>query len=93
MPSGDWLDVPTGRLWAYVKMMGRLEAERSLTHVSDTAAAFGSMPEADQQRYMQHLRRDAMGAHMAQREKGDGAAATIAALGITVETIEGGSTP
>ena len=68
-------------------MMSRLEAERSLTHVSDTAAAFGSMPEGDQQRYMSQLRRDAMGAHLAQREKGDGAAATIAALGIQVETL------
>lgn len=80
--------MPTGRLWPYVKMMSRLEAEQSLSHVTNTAAAFGSMPEGEHQRYMSQLRRDAMGARAAVSERREGAAATIAALGVAVETIE-----
>lgn len=75
-------------------MQTRLEAERSLQHVTDTAAAFGSMPEGEQQRYMSQLKRDAIGTAMSVKQRREqraaGAAAAIASLGIAVETVEGG---
>lgn len=76
--------MPTARLWAYVKMMPRLEAERSLTQITDAAAAFGSMKDEDQSRYMQQLRHSAGGGRRRQRSS----AAALAGLGIQIETIE-----
>jgi hypothetical protein len=68
--------------------MPRLEAEQSLTHVTDTAAAFGSMKEEDHGRYMQQLKRAARGAAVSRQEKAAGAEAMLASLGVSVETIE-----
>jgi hypothetical protein len=69
-------------------MMPRLEAERSLAHITDTAAAFGSMKEEDSGRYMQQLKRAAGGGVVSRQEKAAGAAAMLASLGVPVETIE-----
>lgn len=87
-PTGDWLDLPTGRLWMYVEHMEKLEAEHSLTHVMNTAAGSGSMPPEKQAEYMQNLQRGVVGAKAMREMRRAGSEAMIAGLGVEVETVE-----
>ena len=76
-----------------METLPRLEAERGIDRVMQTAAGTGSMEDRDQRNYMQALRRTAT-AGQVKPEKAS--AASLAAIGIEVETVEdteGGEEP
>jgi hypothetical protein len=60
-------------------MLPRLEAERSLSRISDTGAGSGTMPEADQRAHFADLRRAALGERVQRVKRGDGSRAELEA--------------
>jgi hypothetical protein len=72
----------------YISKLPALEAERSLSRVQETAAAFGSMEESDQKSYLRQLRLTASGGRQRGVEKAS--PASLAAMHIAVETVSPG---
>ena len=80
--------MPTDKLGKYMEQLPQLEAERSLARIQEMAAAFGSLDDADQKRYVRQLQIVASGGKRPIAEKAT--AATLAQMKIPVETVGGG---
>ena len=75
--------MPTSRLWGYTEKMSQYEGEQSLARVTEMAAAFGSMDEGEHSRYMNSLKRAAMGGQKMPSSPG-----ALAGIGIQIETLD-----
>lgn len=77
--------MPTDKLGKYVAALPQFEAERALSHVQETAAAYGSMQEQDQRNYLNQLRVTATAGK--QRNVRKPTRASLEAVGVIVEDV------
>lgn len=78
--------MPPKVFWAYVQMMTRLKAEKSLADMQAIAAGTGNMTADGMRQLRRQLLTDANGGRMPRAPKAT--AAGLAAMGIRVTTVE-----